>query len=95
MTRLFFVTLPDGTTANTMTEEPTMPVTGTDERPAARRRGRPARAENADFKPVTFHIDREQYREISEIAARTRRSIKQTMFLVIEAGLKALKGRDS
>ena len=59
-----------------------------------RRRGRPARAENADFKPVTFHVDKEQYRLISEMADRDRRSIKQTMYLVLEAGLKALRGQD-
>ena len=56
-----------------------------------RRRGRPRRAENADFKPVTFHVNKDQYRQIGEIADRDRRSIKQTLFLIIEAGLEALK----
>lgn len=56
-----------------------------------RHRGRPRRAENADFKPVTFHVDKDQYRRIGEMADRDRRSIKQTLFLIIEAGLKALK----
>ena len=50
--------------------------------------------EAPDFKPVTFHVDKEQYRLISEMADRDRRSIKQTMYLVLEAGLKALRGQD-
>lgn len=76
-----------------MSTEEHKKVTAIDDTPRTeRRRGRPARAENADFKPVTFHVNKEQYRQICEEADRSRRSIKQTMYLILEAGLKALKG---
>lgn len=75
-----------------MKDERDIPVREPEAATERRRPGRPRSEDSGAFRPVTFYIDNGQYRRIGEMARRDRRSIKQTLYLIIEAGLKALLG---